>query len=61
MEFNSAFKGLRDITEEIGLKFRHVVFLIDSPNMMIGGLFKDAASNIIITQPQTFGIFCLHC
>jgi len=47
--------------EETGLKYRHVVFIIDSPTMMLDGLFNAAASNVVITQPQTFRIFCLHC
>jgi hypothetical protein len=29
--------------------------------MMLGGVFNGAASNVIITQSQTFGIFCLQC
>jgi len=41
---------LRDIMGENGMKYRHVVFRIDSLTVMLGGLFNGAASNVAITQ-----------
>jgi hypothetical protein len=37
---------------ENGLKYRHVVFRIDSPTVMLGDLFNGAVSNVVIKQSR---------